>query len=74
MSNKADLEYAAGRFQAAVAARRAARDNLVAAVVVACEDGLPDKQAAELAGVTIPTIRAWRGKLVGTDYPLAKVS
>lgn len=50
----------AARRDKALAAYRAATDDLAAFVVVACDEGLPETRAAEMANVTRMTVRSWR--------------
>ena len=57
-----NLETAAYLFQQARKARNQARNDLAEAVREAVGTGMSEVRAAQLAGVTRMTVRAWLGK------------
>jgi len=54
------LETAAARYRAARQDRDEARDQLRQEILAALAAGMPEAQAARIAGVTRMTVRAWR--------------
>ena len=56
------LKHATAHDQRLQKASRNAREQLKQAVNQACNNGLPETQAAQIVGVTRLTIRHWRGK------------
>lgn len=59
---ESDLVVAAKAYAAAVTSRDGARDALADAVRQAVASGMPETQAAHIAGVNRMTVRKWLGK------------
>lgn len=59
---RAALAAAGERWRAAVSDERAAAAACYAAIVAACDAGVPEREATRLAGVDRMTVRRARGK------------